>query len=162
MKCFLRLNLELNKTLPLASFENVAWPLLNVSDEGRIHVGAARALSIEPRRAVELALKKIVLPPDSTGDYKLPEACFTLVRLSNIRIYYKAALALSNEVLDLKNSGSGFGILQSRQALTGDKISSASICIHQPQRSIARHTEEFEMLIVENRRIAGLTPGCSQ
>jgi hypothetical protein len=41
-------------------------------------------------------------------------------------------------------------------------LSSASICIHQPQRSITRHAKEFGTLIIENRRIAGLTPGRSR
>jgi len=39
----------------------------------------------------------------------------------------------------------------------GNKISSASICIHQPQRSITSHAEGFGTLIIENRRIARLT-----
>jgi hypothetical protein len=38
-------------------------------------------------------------------------------------------------------------------------LSSASICIHQPPRSITRHAEDFGTLIIENRRFAGLTPG---
>ena len=46
-------------------------------------------------------------------------------------------------------SGSGLGILRSCLALSGAKISSASICIHQPQRSITRHAEEFGTLIRE-------------
>ncbi len=49
-------------------------------------------------------------------------------------------------------------ILRSCLTLSGDKISSASISIHQPQRSITRHAEEFGTVIIENRRIAGLTP----
>ena len=49
-------------------------------------------------------------------------------------------------------------ILRSCLTLSGDKISSASICIHQPQRSITRHAEEFGTLIIEIARIAGLTP----
>jgi imidazole glycerol phosphate synthase subunit HisF len=40
-------------------------------------------------------------------------------------------------------------ILRSCLALSGDKISSASACIHQPQRSITRHAEEFGILIIE-------------
>jgi hypothetical protein len=44
-------------------------------------------------------------------------------------------------------------ILRSCLTLSGDNISSASICIHQPQGSITRHAEEFGTLIIENRRI---------
>jgi hypothetical protein len=45
--------------------------------------------------------------------------------------------------------------------LSGDKASSAGICIHQPQRSITRHAEEFGTLIIENRRISP-DPGLSR
>jgi hypothetical protein len=41
--------------------------------------------------------------------------------------------------------------------LDADKISSASICVHQPQRSITSYAWEFGTLIIQNRRIAGLT-----
>jgi hypothetical protein len=36
-----------------------------------------------------------------------------------------------------------------------DKISSPGICIHQPQRSIPRHAEDYGTSIIENRN--GLT-----
>src|SRR2546421_7287189 len=51
-------------------------------------------------------------------------------------------------------------ILRSCLRLSGDKISSTSICIHQPQGSITRHAQEFGTLIIENRRIASMTPIC--
>jgi hypothetical protein len=40
--------------------------------------------------------------------------------------------------------------------LSGDDFL-GQLCIHQPQRSITLHAEEFGTLIIENRRIAGLT-----
>ena len=43
-------------------------------------------------------------------------------------------------------------ILRSCLTLCGDKISSASIRIYQPQSSIAHHAEEFGTLMIENRR----------
>ena len=42
-------------------------------------------------------------------------------------------------------------ILRSCLTLSSDKIPSASICIHQPQRSITRHAEEFGTLMIENQ-----------
>ena len=52
--------------------------------------------------------------------------------------------------------GSGLMVLRFCLTLSGDKISSASIFIHQPQRSITRHAAQFGTLIIENRRIACL------
>ena len=50
--------------------------------------------------------------------------------------------------------GIRLAILRSCLMLRGKTISSASICIHQPQRSITRHAEEFGTLAM---RVA-LTP----
>lgn len=51
--------------------------------------------------------------------------------------------------------GVGPAILRSCLTQSGDKIVSASIWIHQPQRSITRNA--FGTLIIVSRRIAGLT-----
>jgi hypothetical protein len=43
--------------------------------------------------------------------------------------------------------------------LSGDKISLASICIHQPQRSITRHAKKFGTLIIEQSQNRRPDPG---
>jgi hypothetical protein len=52
-----------------------------------------------------------------------------------------------HQILELRlvRIGATPAILRSCFTLDGAKISSAGICIHQPQRSITRHAEEFDL-----------------